>query len=139
MTPSATRPSPALLALPLLVLFAPLAPAGEWQQVTAELIKAENPGYGKLCGVVVDHRNGAVFINLSDKGVYYSGDAGKNWKRTSSMDIKGRTEWPGCLMLDPGGKSMKMVMALVYGEPISVSRAGGKICVCMDQKSSTAD
>ena len=139
MTPSTTGPWPALLALPLLALFAPLAPAGEWQEVTAELIKAEKPGYGKLCGVVVDHRNGDVWINLSDKGVYRSADAGKNWKRTSPMDIKGRTEWPGCLMLDPHGKTMRMVMALVYGQPIGVSPAAGKTWTFMDKKSSHVD
>ena len=50
------------------------ASAQEWQAVTEAIIAAEKPGYGKLCGVVVDHATGHLIINLSDKGLYRSAD-----------------------------------------------------------------
>ena len=110
-----------------------------WQQTTAELIRKENPGYGKLCGVVVDHKNGDVFIDLSDKGIYRSSDRGKNWRRLGEQLLKGRTEWPGCLMLDPLGKSEKLVVALVYGAPITVSPDRSDTWKMMDPKSNHVD
>ena len=113
--------------------------AADWQPVTAELIRKEKPGYGKLCGVVVDHRTGHVFIDLSDKGIYRSTDQGKNWRRLGNKTLKGRTAWPGCLMLDPLGKSKKLVTALVYGEPISISPDGGDTWKTMHGKSSHVD
>ena len=69
----------------LVVLFAVLAEpvsAQDWQPVTEALILAEKPGFGKLCGVVVDHMTGELTINLSDKGLYKSSDAGKTWQVT---------------------------------------------------------
>ena len=62
-----------------LLAFPTLLHAQDWQPTTAELIEKEKPGYGKLCGVVVDHASGDVFINLSDRGVYRSADQGKTW------------------------------------------------------------
>ncbi len=70
-----------------------------------------------------DHATGEVFVNLSDKGLYRSADQGKTWEKQGPV-VKGRTEWPGCLLLDPTGKSKRMLMALVYGAPVSVSRHG---------------
>src|SRR5262245_59448250 len=86
--------------------FAASASAADWEPVTAELIKSEKPGYGGLCGVAVDHSTGDVLINLSDKGLFRSIDQGKSWKKLGPV-IKGRTEWPGCLQLDPTGKSQR--------------------------------
>src|SRR5438034_328883 len=94
--------------------------AADWVATTAELIEQEKPGYGKLCGVLVDHATGDVIIDLSDKGLYRSTDQAKTWKKLGSQPLKGRTEWPGCLMIDPTGKSKKLVAALVYGSPIAV-------------------
>src|SRR5580704_3064841 len=109
-----------LLALALF-LFAAAAPAADWVAMTADLIEKEKPGYGKLCGVMVDHQTGCIYVNLSDKGVYCSTDQGKTFKRQATQAIKGRTEWPGCFMMDPTGKSKRIVMALVYGSPIVTS------------------
>jgi hypothetical protein len=121
-----------------------LLPAGAadepaWQAVTAELLKAEKPGYGGLCGVMVDHQTGCVYLNLSDKGIYCSTDQCKTFKRQGTQAVKGRTEWPGCMMLDPTGKSKRIVMALVYGAPISVSTDDGVTWKMMDGKSGHVD
>ena len=113
------------------------ASAQEWQAVTEALIVAEKPGYGNLCGVAIDHATGHVTINLSDKGLYRSTDRGKSWKHLG-MPFKGRTETPGCLMLDPtGGK--RLVTALVYGAPILRSPDRGESWTPLDKKSSHVD
>ncbi|HKM52428.1 MAG TPA: hypothetical protein VJY33_03400 [Isosphaeraceae bacterium] len=111
----------------------------EWQAVTTELIKTEKPGYGGLCGVLVDHQTGCVYLNVSDKGLYCSTDQAKTFKKQGVEQIKGRTEWPGCLMMDPTGKSKKLVMALVYGAPISVSTDEAVTWKAMDKKSGHVD
>jgi photosystem II stability/assembly factor-like uncharacterized protein len=97
-----------------------------WQPVLTDVLKSEKTGFGGLCGVVVDHNTGCVWVNLSDRGLYCSSTGAKEFKRVSDKQPKGRTETPGCLMLDPTGKSKKMVAALVYGSPISVSDDHGK-------------
>jgi len=130
-------PGAALAAL-VLCLGATTLAGAQWQPMTVELIQQEKPGYGKLCGVVVDHKTGDVYIDLSDKGLYRSTDQGKSWQRLGKQTIKGRTEWPGCLMLDPlGGKTL--VVAFVYGAPIGVSGDRGETWRFMDKKSSHVD
>src|SRR5439155_15244505 len=92
---------------------------------------------GKLCGVVVDHKTGDLIINLSDKGLYKSTDAGATWTKVGTP-FKGRTETPGCMMLDPfGGK--RLVTALVYGAPILVSPDRGETWTPLDKKSTHVD
>jgi photosystem II stability/assembly factor-like uncharacterized protein len=108
-----------------------------WQPVTEALIAAEKPGYGKLCGVAVDHASGDVYVNLSDRGLYRSKDAGKSWQPLGKP-FKGRTEWPGCLMLDPFG-GQRLVCALVYGSSIIVSPDRGESCKVLNGKSSHVD
>ena len=115
-----------------------VAGAAEWQPVATDLIKTEKPGFGGLCGVVVDHKTGDVIVNLSDRGFYRSTDQGKTWARLGSQTLKGRTEWPGCLMLDPVGEGKLLVSALVYGEPILVCR-DAMTFKPMDKKSSHID
>jgi BNR/Asp-box repeat len=113
------------------------ASAQDWQPVTEALIAAEKPGFGKLCGVVVDHATGDLTINLSDRGLYRSTDQGKSWQKLGTP-FKGRTETPGCLMLDPtGGK--RLVAALVYGAPILVSPDRGETWEALDKKSTHVD
>ncbi|HEV3022938.1 MAG TPA: hypothetical protein VGX76_10735, partial [Pirellulales bacterium] len=124
----------------LFLLCPPKGHAQDWQAVTADLIKAEKPGYGKLCGVVVDHATGDVYVDLSDKGIYRSADQGKTWQRTSGQTLRGRTEWPGCIMFDPTGPKKKtLVVALVYGSPIAVSPDAGATWKTMNARSSHVD
>ncbi len=112
--------------------------AADWQAVAGEFIRSEKPGYGGLCGLIVDHRTGDVLIDLSDRGVYWSGDQAKSWRRLGG-EIKGRTEWPGCLTLDPTGKSRRLLTALVYGSPVVVAAEPGAAWRPMDAKSAHVD
>jgi hypothetical protein len=89
------------------------------------LIKAEKAGFGGLCGIVVDPETGTVWINLSDRGFYRSDDQARTFRRVSDDQPRGRTESPGCLLLDPTGKSKRLVTALVYGSPLAVSADQG--------------
>jgi photosystem II stability/assembly factor-like uncharacterized protein len=100
-----------------LVALASSVSAADWQAVTTELLQKEKPGYGGLCGVAVDHATGHVYVNVSDRGVFRSTDQGKTWERLGK-EIKGRTETPTCLQLDPTGKTKRLMMATVYGGPI---------------------
>jgi hypothetical protein len=97
----------------------------EWRPVASSLLRAEKAGFGGLCGVLVDHRTGDLWVNLSDRGMFHSSDRGETWKRVSDQQPKGRTETPGCWLLDPTGASCTMVTALVYGDPIAVSADRG--------------
>jgi photosystem II stability/assembly factor-like uncharacterized protein len=98
-----------------------LAAEGGWQPVATDLLKREKTGFGGLCGIVVDHQSGQLWVNLSDRGIFHSADQGKTWKRVSDTQPRGRTETPGCWQLDPTGRRPVMVTALVYGSPIAVS------------------
>jgi hypothetical protein len=130
----------ALVATTLLVAataFAADEPA--WQGILGDFPKVEKAGYGGLCGICVDPASGDVLLNISDKGFYRSTDGGKSFKRISDTQPKGRTEAPGCFLIDPTGTSKKMVTALVYGSPISVSSDGGATWKMMDHKSHHVD
>jgi BNR/Asp-box repeat len=98
--------------------------AADWQALTTELIAKEKPGYGGVSGVVVDHTNGHVYLCLSDRGIFRSTDQGKTWERFGKGAFKGRTEWPGCMLLDPTGKTHLLLIALVYGAPITLGDGG---------------
>jgi photosystem II stability/assembly factor-like uncharacterized protein len=125
---------PALLAL---VAIGP-AVAQQWEPLTADLVREYKPGFGGVCGVVVDHKTGDVYLDLSDRGIFHSPDQGKTWKRVGD-EIRGRTEWPGCLMLDPVGGTRKMVVAFVYGGPIAVRGDGAATWTFLDKKSQHID
>jgi photosystem II stability/assembly factor-like uncharacterized protein len=126
-----------LLLIGLTILSGRSIRAQEWQATTEELIRTEKPGYGGLCGVLVDHQSGDIIVNVSDRGFYRSTDQGKTWKRIGS-EIKGRTEWPGCLQLDPTGKSKTLMSALVYGSPIVIGSESEKWSA-LNPKSSHVD
>jgi hypothetical protein len=112
-----------------------LAAAADWQPIVTDLLKREKTGFGGLCGVVVDHQSGDLWVNLSDRGMFHSSDHGKTWKRVSDTQPKGRTETPGCWLLDPMGKGGKMVTSLVYGSAIAVSPDRAATWMYLDNKS----
>lgn len=107
-----------------------------WEPALGDFIKGQKPGFGGLCGVVVDHATGRVWVNISDRGLYVSAPGAKKFERVSATQPRGRTETPGCLMLGPGGK---IVSAFVYGSPIGVSTDGGKTWAFMDKESAHVD
>ena len=53
----------------ILGLLAGSTGAAEWEPVATELLKTEKTGFGGLCGIAVDHANGDVLIDLSDRGL----------------------------------------------------------------------
>ena len=59
--------------------------------------------------------------------------------RVSDAQPKGRTETPGCWLVDPSGKTSKMVTALVYGSPIAVSADQAVSWKYLDNKSAHID
>jgi hypothetical protein len=128
-----------LSTLVVLISVAPVAAGANWEPVATDLLKREKTGFGGLCGVVVDHQNGDLWVNLSDRGMFYSKDQGKTWRRMSEKQPKGRTETPGCWLLDPTGRGVGMVTALVYGSPIAVSFSGAATWRYLDDKSSHID
>jgi photosystem II stability/assembly factor-like uncharacterized protein len=121
------------------VLLLPNWAVADWEPTTEDLLKSVKTGYGGICGVLVDRATGAVYLDLSDRGLYRSTDQGKSWQPTGEKVLKGRTEWPGCLLLDPTGKSKRIVTALVYGEAISISDDDGKTWKTMHNRSSHID
>lgn len=107
----------------LLALAIP-ATAAEWEPLTKDLLKQEKTGFGGVCGVVVDRATGNVIVNLSDRGLFVSQDQGKTWERLKGTEpFKGRTEWPGCMMFDPTGKTRHLLVVLVYGAPAGIYAA----------------
>jgi photosystem II stability/assembly factor-like uncharacterized protein len=123
-----------------LLLSAPsLAVAADWQPVAAALLKSEKTGFGGLCGIIVDHQTGDLWANLSDRGMFHSNDRGATWKRVSEAQPKGRTETPGCWLMDPTGNSSRMVTALVYGSPIAISDDRAASWRFLDGKSNHVD
>ena len=106
-----------LIPFALLLAHTSSVRGADWQPVTTELLKKEKPGYGGLSGVAVDHATGHIFVDVSDRGVFRSTDLGQTWERVGGV-IKGRTETPGCLQLDPTGKTRRVLMATVYGGPV---------------------
>jgi photosystem II stability/assembly factor-like uncharacterized protein len=112
--------------------------AAEWEATATDLLKSEKTGFGGLCGIAVNHETGDVLIDLSDRGLFRSTDHGKSWAKVGPV-VKGRTEWPGCLLFDPTGKSKQLLMALVYGAPVGISGDGGETWKSMDAKASHVD
>ncbi len=110
-----------------------------WKATLGDLVKTEKAGFGGLCGMVVDPDKGTIWINVSDRGFYRSDDQAKTFHRISDQQPKGRTESPGCFQLDPTGATSRLMTALVYGAPISVSDDGGATWKSLDAKSSHVD
>jgi photosystem II stability/assembly factor-like uncharacterized protein len=115
------------------------AAGADWQPVVTDLLKKEKTGFGGLCGVLVDHQTGDLWVNLSDRGMFHSGDQGKTWKRVSDTQPMGRTETPGCWLLDPTGRGPRMMTALVYGSPVAVSADRAATWKYLDDRSRHID
>lgn len=102
---------------PVLMALAIPATVSAWEPVTTKLLKQEKTGYGGLCGVAVERGTGDVYVNLSDRGIFFSKDQGQTWDRPAGMSpFKGRTEWPGCMMFDPVGGTKRLLVPVVYGD-----------------------
>jgi len=110
-----------------------------WQPMLGDLLKTEKAGYGGLCGIAVDPAKGTIWINVSDRGFYRSDDQAQTFHRCGETQPKGRTEAPGCFQLDPTGAGHRLVTALVYGSPISISDDEGGTWKSLDAKSSHID
>jgi hypothetical protein len=120
------------------LLLAGAVQAADWEPVTTELLKKEKTGFGGLCGVVVDRKTGGLIVDLSDRGLFRSADGGKTWEPLGEP-FKGRTETPGCMLIDPTGKSRRLVVPLVYGSPVLLGDADKPEWKKCDAKSSHVD
>jgi len=127
-----------LFAVGVVLVGATRAPA-DWQPITTELLAREKTGFGGLCGVVVERATGRLFVDLSDRGLFTSADRGATWTRVENSPLKGRTETPGCLQLDPTGKTPRLLMPLVYGSPIAVGTTGAGPWRVLDKASTHVD
>jgi hypothetical protein len=98
----------------LLVLIAAPAPAADpdWQPVLTDVLKGEKPGGGSLCGVVVNHDTGCVFVNLGKRGIYCSGAGATKFNLLSARAA--------------AGPDRKFVRALQEGKDTPHGRVSGK-------------
>jgi photosystem II stability/assembly factor-like uncharacterized protein len=123
-----------------------VARAEDWKAVATELIAREKPGYGVLTGVVVHPKTGDVYAFLSEKGLYRSTDQGETWQ-AHGAPLKGRTEWPGSLILVPGTEATaarpatpdQFLVATVYDGPIVTSADAGKTWTRMQDQAKHVD
>ena len=137
---AAHRPLRTIL-LAIAVLSAEPTVAAEWREVSADLLAKEKAGYGGLTGVVVHPATGDVYAFVSEQGLYRSTDRGTTWKRHGNA-IKGRTEWPGSIVLAPALNNSgvdRFVIATVYGGPIVASNDGGATWSAMHRDSNHVD
>src|ERR1700724_3605637 len=122
----------------LLLLGVGPAAAAEWQPITTELLAREKPGFGGLSGVLVDHTTGRLYVSVSDRGVFQSDDQGQSWQRVGEA-FKGRTEWPGCMVIDPTGRSKRLVVATVYGAALALRPGEGADWTFLSPRSGHSD
>jgi RNA polymerase sigma factor (sigma-70 family) len=104
--------------------------APKWEPMVAALAKDSG-----LCGIVVDHKTGCVWINVIGKGVYCSGAGAKSFKVVKGYHLSGHNETPGCWLLDPTGKSQRAITALISGCQCSFSLDHLATWTCMDVQS----
>jgi photosystem II stability/assembly factor-like uncharacterized protein len=126
------------LTLALCLYLANRSLAAEWEALTADLVRQEKPGFGGVSGVVVDRATGDLFIWLSDKGMYHSGDQGQTWKPFGKPS-KGRTETPNCILTNPTGPLETFIIPLVYGGPTITSNRTGESWTTMGKQTVHVD
>jgi len=113
-----------LPTLLVLAFVASAALAGEWVNISDPVTVQLKPGYGgPTAGVVVDRRNGDVFMVVNDQGLWRSGDHGAGFERCDAKQIGGRCETGWALQADPAGKRLACFM--IYGDS-AMTTDGGK-------------
>ena len=102
-------------SLLLLLLAFSTASAGEWTNVSNPFTGSLKPGYGgPTSGVSVDRASGAVFVVVSDLGLWRSSDQGASFARCDGQTIGGRGETGWALHPDPAGHRLACFM--IYGD-----------------------
>ncbi len=97
--------------------------AAEWQNISDPVTAPLKPGYaGPTAGVAVDRSTGAVFMVISDLGLWRSTDKGATFARCDAKALGGRCETGYALQADPAGKRMACFM--VYGDSGMTSDGG---------------
>jgi len=126
------------IALTALATLAPMSFAADWEPMATQLLKTEKLGFGGITGLVVDPATGDLFIWLSDKGLWKSTDQAVTFK-PHGKPIMGRTEWPGCMQVNPVGPMKTWIVATVYGGPILKSTDDAAIFTPLDKKLTHVD
>jgi hypothetical protein len=98
------------LVVVLIATASALAAEADWQPVLTGLLKSEKAG--GLCGVVVNHDTGCVFVNLGERGIYCSGAGARRFDPLSDRAA--------------AGPDSKFVRALREGKDAEHGRVAGK-------------
>ena len=97
--------------------------AGEWTNISDNTTAPLKPGYGgPTAGIVTDRASGAVFMVISDLGLWRSTDHGATFARCDEKNIGGRCETGWALQADPAGKRLACFM--IYGSSAMTSDGG---------------
>ncbi len=97
--------------------------AAEWQNISDAVTANLKPGYGgPTAGVVTDRASGAVFMVVSDLGLWRSTDHGATFARCDGKAIGGRCETGYALQADPAGKRLACFM--IYGDSAMTTDGG---------------
>ena len=92
------------------------APQGKWvcisDGVLAELAKSgvKTAWPGKTAGIAADRTTGDVYMIISGRGVWRSGDKGETFARIDGKSVGGRCETGYALQADPAGKRLACFM-----------------------------
>jgi photosystem II stability/assembly factor-like uncharacterized protein len=114
----------ALIALTVFRIGAQVSFAEEWRSISDSVMASLKPGtYGPTAGIVVDPKNGTVFMVVSDHGLWRSNDRGETFARCDGKTIGGRCETGWALQADPAGQRLACFM--IYGDS-AMTTDGGK-------------
>jgi hypothetical protein len=126
-----TKPCGALVIL-LMAAAPALAAEADWQPVLTDLLKGEKPG--GLCGVVVNHDTGCVFVNLGERGIYCSSAGARKFNPLSdeaaqgadSQFVRALKEGKDAAHVRVGGKNAKHVFELTKAGIVESTDGGTK-------------